>query len=203
MMVAENSSVVNRRIKCSSKRAAEDAKNQDPEKIYFQGHNGFCYATVRAKDIVRNEGFALNSEVRVTYIDVDLDRLSPLAREIAESSMTCTNVHRENDYVYDTGVRNHDVNPPSEGQENAFGSKYFDAPYKTALHWPMIQDGESGESYFEKCAILVELSREMLARSFNLIRVANYVNRVSNYRTINYSVEEMIAHFTNMSAKRI
>ncbi len=167
--------IVTRHITTTAERAREFCATLPPKTVRWRAVSS--RRGITADDIVRSEG-PLDATVRYVDEEIDLDVLSPLARELAENGHP-RNVHRSEDYIIRFARSRADVEEWDENQRRVYGGT---EPYTTAFHWPAMSNDETGEQYYERCARIVELSRELIdGRHLSLESVRGIIAAVERW----------------------
>lgn len=178
---------VARSVTASTARARAYCATLPPSEIRWQGQ----YHLHTAGEIAESTE-SLPPELTRVEVKVDLDALSPLARELAESAPDATNRRRANDYTMTFSRSTADVQGYGDDQRRVYGDG---GNYKTAFHFPYILDNETGEQYYERCARLVELYRVLIdgmGMSARAVRsIASKVERYQREWTIDEVVESL------------
>jgi hypothetical protein len=99
--------------------------------------------------------------------EVYLDNLTPQAQELAQIAHP-RNHSRSNDYTI-----------------------VCTQPYSTIFHWPVLRDDETGNEYYERCALLVQLGRGLIDSGVSLSRTRTIMSHAENW-TRPWTVEEVI-----------
>jgi hypothetical protein len=146
---------------------------------------------ITAGDVADTEG-SVEPSARYIDIAVDLDCLSPLARQMAEHTPWPLNRIRNADFLLDTGKTEFEVRCLTDQQREVYAGT-GQGPFRVAFHWPVINDAETGEQYYERCAKCAAYCLALMQTGFGAWKSLNLAGKVAQFSRP-WSIDEEVAY---------
>lgn len=163
-----------RKIQCSVARFLAYAKTQPPTAYAPYGRGQYTFGQLLL-------AHSIPQELKVVPVTVDADRLSNTAKALAMFTLTPLNRHADSIYTFEVPVRREQVLCPSPAEIEKNGKEFYAWNYRAALKWPSIQDEETGEAYYERCAKLVLLTSSLFHAGLSEERVNQVISTVTRW----------------------
>ncbi len=166
--------IVTRRIQCSTARLFKWAETR-PHGEFVTGANG----RLDMKSLLKLSSDRVHADCKVVDVEVETDTLSHLARELAMHTTMPLNRHRTAHYSFEVPAKRSEVEDISRDVIRTFGSEYFDRPHRVLFKWPCLQDEETGNQYYERCANLIWLTNALYSHKLKKSQVEMIVDNAS------------------------
>lgn len=196
--------VVYRFLQCSSARAIRSARKEPRNLRIWGGMTAGMLGQFTDRDVVA-------SEYRLVRVAVDLDRLAPQARSLAERTEFPLNRLRASDYTFDSGltVRQaaaHAVQAAGqptavERAQAAVSPESLDRPFRVVMPWPCMLDWESGEGYYQRAALLLEVYRELIQAGHSLEHCSRWLSQLRRWSRP-WTREDALRYVADLTATR-